>query len=52
MANVGGIATAPAVTAGYEKKWMPHAIVLAILSMATGTFWGLLTIDLFERFFL
>ncbi len=52
MANVGGIATAPAVTAAYEKKWMPHAIVLAILSMATGTFWGLLTIDLFERFFL
>ncbi len=44
MANVGGIATAPAVTAAYEKKWMPHAIVLAILSMATGTFWGMLTI--------
>ncbi len=52
MANVGGIATAPAVTAAYEKKWMPHAIVLAILSMATGTFWGLLTIDLFKRFYL
>lgn len=44
MANVGGIATAPAVTAAYEKKWMPHAIILAVLSMATGTFWGLLTI--------
>ena len=44
MANVGGIATAPAVTAAYEKKWMPHAIMLAILSMATGTFWGMLTI--------
>ena len=29
MANVGGIATAPAVTAAYEKKWMPHAIILA-----------------------
>jgi uncharacterized membrane protein len=48
MANVGGIATAPAVTGAYEKKWMPHAIVLAILSMATGTFWGMLTIYLLE----
>lgn len=48
MANVGGIATAPAVTAAYEKKWMPHAIVLAILSMATGTFWGMLTIYLLK----
>ena len=28
MANVGGIATAPAVTAAYEKKWMPHAAAL------------------------
>ena len=46
MANVGGIATAPAVTAAYEPKWMPHAIILAILSMATGTFWGLVTIYL------
>ncbi|MFH6603197.1 DUF819 family protein [Maribacter algicola] len=50
MANVGGIATAPAVTAAYEKKWMPHAIVLAILSMATGTFWGMLTIYLLQHF--
>ncbi|EAR02891.1 DUF819 family protein [Maribacter sp. HTCC2170] len=50
MANIGGIATAPAVTAAYEKKWMPHAIVLAILSMATGTFWGMLTIFLFKTF--
>jgi len=50
MANVGGIATAPAVTAAYEKKWMPHAIVLAILSMATGTFWGMLTIYLLKVF--
>ena len=50
MANVGGIATAPAVTAAYEKKWMPHAIVLAILSMATGTFWGMLTIYLLKLF--
>lgn len=50
MANVGGIATAPAVTAAYEKKWMPHAIILAILSMATGTFWGMLTIYLFKIF--
>jgi uncharacterized membrane protein len=48
MANVGGIATAPAVTAAYEKKWMPHAIILAVLSMATGTFWGMLTISLFR----
>lgn len=51
MANVGGIATAPAVTAAYKKEWMPHAIILAVLSMATGTFWGLLTIQLF-RFFI
>ncbi len=50
MANVGGIATAPAVTAAYEKKWMPHAVVLAILSMATGTFWGMLTIYLLKYF--
>lgn len=50
MANVGGIATAPAVTAAYEPKWMPHAIILAILSMATGTFWGMLTIYLLETF--
>lgn len=50
MANVGGIATAPAVTAAYEKKWMPHAIVLAILSMATGTFWGMFTIYLLQAF--
>ncbi|MBD0851278.1 DUF819 family protein [Maribacter arenosus] len=50
MANVGGIATAPAVTAAYKKKWMPHAIVLAILSMATGTFWGMLTIYLLKTF--
>ncbi len=52
MANVGGIATAPAVTAAYEKKWMPHAIILAVLSMASGTFWGLLTISLFRFFIL
>ncbi len=50
MANVGGIATAPAVTAAYEPKWMPHAIILAILSMATGTFWGMLTIYLLQTF--
>lgn len=49
MANVGGIATAPAVTAAYNIRWMPHAIVLAILSMATGTFWGMLTIWLLEN---
>lgn len=52
MANVGGIATAPAVTAAYKKEWMPHAIILAVLSMATGTFWGLLTIQLFRFFIL
>ena len=49
MANVGGIATAPAVTAAYEERWMPHAIILAILSMATGTFWGMITIFLFQN---
>ncbi|MDF0707029.1 DUF819 family protein [Flagellimonas okinawensis] len=52
MANVGGIATAPAVTAAYRGSWMPHAIILAILSMATGTFWGMLTIYLLERLML
>ena len=52
MANVGGIATAPAVTAAYEKKWMPHAIILAVLSMATGTFWGMVTIGLIQVFLL
>lgn len=51
MANVGGIATAPAVTAAYEKKWMPHAILLAVLSMATGTFWGMMTIFLLQNLF-
>jgi Predicted integral membrane protein len=48
MANVGGIATAPAVTSAYKLSWMPHAIILAILSMATGTFWGMLTIYLLQ----
>lgn len=48
MANLGGISTAPAVTAAYNEEWMPHAIVLAILSMVTGTSWGLLTIWLFQ----
>ena len=48
MANVGGIATAPAVTAAYEKKWMPHAIILAVLSMAMGTFWGMVTVGLIQ----
>jgi uncharacterized membrane protein len=52
MANVGGIATAPAVTAAYEPKWMPHAIILAILSMATGTFWGMFTIFLLRNYLL
>ena len=47
MANLGGISTAPAVTAAYNEEWMPHAIVLAILSMVSGTTWGLLTMFLF-----
>ncbi|MDF2157956.1 DUF819 family protein [Algoriphagus sp. CAU 1675] len=48
MANLGGISTAPAVTAAYRKDLMPHAVLLAILSMVTGTAWGLLTIYLFQ----
>ncbi|MEM9327942.1 MAG: DUF819 family protein [Bacteroidota bacterium] len=47
MANLGGISTAPAVTAAYRKDLMPHAILLAILSMVSGTAWGLVTIYLF-----
>jgi uncharacterized membrane protein len=50
MANLGGISTAPAVTSAYNKKWMPHAILLAILSMVTGNLWGMFTIFLFELF--
>ena len=50
MANLGGISTAPAVTSAYKKELMPHAILLAILSMVTGTSWGLLTIFLFKHF--
>lgn len=52
MANVGGISTAPAVTKSYNEEWMPHAILLAILSMVSGTYWGLLTIFLFKMMFL
>ena len=48
MANVGGIATTPAVTATYKKELMPHAVILAILSMVTGTLWGVVTIALFK----
>ncbi|MCB0685330.1 MAG: DUF819 family protein [Saprospiraceae bacterium] len=44
MANVGGISTAPAVTAAYNEEWMPYAVILAILSMVSGTTWGLFTI--------
>jgi uncharacterized membrane protein len=51
MANVGGISTAPAVTKSYNEEWMPHAILLAILSMVTGTYWGMLTIYLFGYLF-
>jgi len=47
MANLGGISTAPAVTSAYNKDWMPHAILLAILSMVTGNAWGMFTIFLF-----
>ncbi len=47
MANVGGISTAPAVTAAYNEEWMPYAVILAILSMVSGTTWGLVTIWLF-----
>jgi len=50
MANLGGISTAPAVTAAYDRKLMPHAIVLAILSMVTGTFWGIFTTWLFKLY--
>ena len=48
MANVGGISTTPAVTAAYNEEWMPHAIILAILSMVTGTTWGMLSIYLMK----
>lgn len=48
MANLGGVSTAPAVAAAYDKRLMPHAIVLAIVSMLTGTFWGLLALQLFK----
>ena len=50
MANLGGISTAPAVTSAYNKNWMPHAILLAILSMVTGTMWGIFTMYLFNHF--
>jgi uncharacterized membrane protein len=49
MANVGGIATAPAVTSAFNKALMPHAILLAVLSMVSGTFWGMLTIFFLEN---
>ena len=51
MANLGGISTAPAVTSAYRKDLMPHAVLLAILSMVTGTAWGMLTIHLFGVLF-
>ena len=50
MANLGGISTAPAVTAAYNEEWMPHSVVLAILSMVSGTAWGAVTIFLFGLF--
>ncbi|HNO32122.1 MAG TPA: DUF819 family protein [Anaerolineales bacterium] len=49
MANVGGISTAPAVTAAYNTTLMPHAILLAIVSMVTGNLWGLITFGLLNR---
>ena len=48
MANIGGISTSPALASAYNKKLMPHAVVRAIVSMATGTFWGFLTTFLIE----
>jgi len=48
MANIGGISTSPALASAYNEKLMPHAVVLAIVSMATGTFWGFLTTFLIE----
>lgn len=51
MANVGGISTAPAVTKTYNEEWMPHAILLAILSMVSGTYWGMLSIYIFEMIY-
>ena len=48
MANIGGISTSPALASAYNEKLMPHAVVLAILSMATGTFLGFLTSFLIE----
>lgn len=48
MANVGGISTAPAVTSVYNKQLMPYAILLAVMSMVTGTLWGGITIWLFR----
>ncbi len=50
MANVGGISTTPAVASAYHKDWMPHAILLAIVSMVSSNLWGLFAIFLFERF--
>lgn len=49
MANVGGISTAPAVTSAYNTTLMPHAILLAIVSMVTGNLWGLITWSLLSR---
>lgn len=49
MANVGGISTAPAVASAYHKDWMPHAILLAIVSMVSSNLWGLLSILLFNQ---
>lgn len=50
MANVGGISTTPAVASAYHKDWMPHAILLAIVSMVSCNLWGLLSIYLFNLY--
>lgn len=50
MANVGGISTTPAVASAYHKDWMPHAILLAIVSMVSSNLWGLLSIYLFNLY--
>jgi uncharacterized membrane protein len=52
MANVGGISTAPAVAAAYHADWMPHAILLAIVSMVSSNVWGLLAMLLFDTLIL
>jgi len=49
MANIGGISTTPAVASAYHKDWMPHAILLAIISMVSSNAWGLFAIYIFTK---